>query len=298
MRIRLREPQIALLFLIPAFIGAAILLYYPMLQTVIYSLYDLHWSQDWLHAPFTGLQNYRLAAKSPAFWGSLGYTLYFSALAVSLELCIGLAVAMATFSVPRRLGSILRATIVVPWVIPPIISAMMWKWLLDSDAGLLGYLVTATGVASKAPLFLVHPVLAMHAVIMADVWKNSSIVAIMLLGGLAAIPQHIYDAAKVDGARAWFRVRRITVPMLLPSVLVVLLFRTIDALRMFDLVYALTGGGPGTTTDTLSTVAYKYYFTYSRFGVGSAYSTVLFALIAALALFYFNRIRTSLRFKR
>jgi ABC-type sugar transport system permease subunit len=139
--------------------------------------------------------------------------------------------------------------------------------------------------------------LAVHSIILASVWKNASIMGILLLGGLASIPQDIYDAAKVDGARAWFRFRRVTFPMLLPTVLVTVLFRSLWALRMFELSYGLTGGGPGTTTDTLSTFAYKYFFTYARFGVGSAYAIVIFAIVLAVAIIYVSRVKENLRFK-
>lgn len=121
--------------------------------------------------------------------------------------------------------------------------------------------------------------------------------AILLLGGLASIPQDLYDAAKVDGARTWLRFRRVTLPLLLPTILVTILYRSLWALRMFELSYGLTGGGPGTTTDTLSTFAYKYFFTYSRFGVGSSYAMVIFAIVCLVAIVYVTRVRSNLRFK-
>jgi ABC-type sugar transport system permease subunit len=122
-------------------------------------------------------------------------------------------------------------------------------------------------------------------------------IAILLIGGLAIIPQDVYDAAKVDGARAFYRFRRITLPMLTPTILVALLFRSMDALRTFDLIYGLTKGGPGTTTETLSSFAYQFYFTRARFGMGSAYGIVVFMVILALSFFYISRIRNNLRFR-
>jgi multiple sugar transport system permease protein len=174
---------------------------------------------------------------------------------------------------------------------------MLWKWLYHPDAGLFGYLLHASGLTKSAPQFLTDPTLAVHSIILADVWKNSSIMGILLLGGLAAISKDVYDATKVDGARGWFRFRRVTLPLLLPTVLVCLLFRSLEAFRMFELSFALTGGGPGTTTDTLSTFAYKYFFTYSKFGVGSSYAMVIFAIVLGLAIAYVSRIRRNLRFK-
>jgi multiple sugar transport system permease protein len=203
--------------------------------------------------------------------------------------------AVAAFSVSRRLRGILRAVLVVPWAIPPIVSAMLWKWLFHADAGLFPFALRTVGL--NPPPFLTTPTLAIHSIIVADVWKNSSIMAILLLGGLASISKDIYDAAKADGARAWFRFRRVTLPMLAPTILVCVLFRSLEAFRMFELSYALTGGGPGTTTDTLSTFAYKYFFTYVRFGQGSSFAMVIFAIVLALAIVYISRIRGNLRFK-
>jgi multiple sugar transport system permease protein len=296
-RLRLSESKMALIFLVPAFVAVGIFLYYPLLQTFIYSIFDLHRTIDWLHAPFVGIKNYVTVLTSQAFRGAFGFTIYFTVVSVTLEIGLGLGMAMATFSVASYLRGFLRAVLVVPWAIPPVVSAMLWKWLYHPDAGLFGYLVHASGLTKGTVQFLTDPVLAVHSIILADVWKNTSIMGILLLGGLAAISKDVYDAAKVDGARGWFRFRRITLPLLLPTILVCLLFRSLEAFRMFELSFALTGGGPGTTTDTLSTFAYKYFFTYARFGVGSSYAMVIFAIVFALAIAYVSRIRRNLRLK-
>jgi multiple sugar transport system permease protein len=296
-RLRLSEPTMALIFLLPAFIAVAIFLYYPLIQTFIYSFFKMQRTMDWLHSPFVGLKNYVTVLTSQAFRGAFLFTLYFTVVSVALEIGLGLGMAMATFSVSSRLRGVLRAVLVVPWAIPPVVSAMLWKWLYHPDAGLFGYLVHASGLTDKAPQFLTDPILAVHSIILADVWKNTSIMGILMLGGLAAISKDVYDASKVDGARGWFRFRRVTLPLLLPTVLVCLLFRSLEAFRMFELSFALTGGGPGTTTDTLSTFAYKYFFTYSKFGVGSSYAMVIFAIVLVLAIAYVSRIRKNLRFK-
>jgi multiple sugar transport system permease protein len=296
-KFRLTEPGMAVLFIIPALLFVTLFMYYPILQTFIYSLFSLHRTADWLHAQFVGLQNYIAVMKSEAFRGAFGFTLYYTVMTVFFELAIGLGMAIATFSVHPRLRGILRAVLVVPWAIPPIVSAMLWRWLFHADAGIFGYLLTATGLVSKPPAFLTDPTLAVHSIIVASVWKNASMMGILLLAGLASIPQDIYDAAKVDGARTWFRFRRVTLPLLLPTILVTVLFRSLWALRMFEESYGLTGGGPGTTTDTLSTFAYKYFFTYARFGVGSAYAMVIFAMVVMVAIVYVNRVKGNLRFK-
>ena len=297
MKIRLREPVLAVLFILPAFAFVAFFLYYPLFQTFLYSFFKLHRTVDWLNESFMGLANYLAVIRSEAFRSSFFFTLYFTVATVTFELAIGLGMAIATFSVHHRLRGILRAVLVVPWAIPPIVSAMLWKWLFHADAGLFAYLLSASGLVENPPPFLTEPTLAIHSIIIASVWKNASIMGILLLGGLASIPQDVYDAAKADGARTWFRFRRVTLPMLLPTILVTILFRGMLALRMFELSYGLTGGGPGTTTDTLSTFAYKYFFTYSRFGVGSAYAIVIFAIVLAVAIVYVSRVKGNLRFK-
>jgi len=205
--------------------------------------------------------------------------------------------AMSSFWVSPKLRGFVRSIIVIPWAIPPIISANIWKWLFNADVG-MGALLKQAGLVKEAPIFLADPVLATYSVILADVWKMSSMMAILLIGGLAIIPQDIYDAAKVDGARAFYRFLRITLPMLAPTILVALLFRCMDALRTFDLIYGLTKGGPGTSTETLSSFTYKYYFTSAQFGLGSAYGMVVFVLILGLSIIYISRIRKNLRFRQ
>jgi ABC-type sugar transport system permease subunit len=190
----------------------------------------------------------------------------------------------------------LRSLIIIPWAIPPIISAAIWKWFYNADVG-IGTLLVQWGIMSSVPLFLVDPWLARFAVILADVWKMSSMIAILMIGGLAVIPQQIYDAAKVDGARGLYRFRRLTLPLLAPTIAVAVLFRSMDAIRTFDLIYGLTKGGPGITTETLSSFAYKYYFSRAQFGLGSAYGVVVFVLVLFLGVFYVSRIRRNLRFK-
>jgi ABC-type sugar transport system permease subunit len=294
---RQRETTIALIFLAPAFLALGVFLFYPIVQTGIYSLFDLEYSTRWREATFVGLANYGDVLASREFWGSMRFTALFAVAAVTLEFVLGLSMALASFWVVRPLRGVLRAIIVLPWAIPAIIQASMWRWLFNSDVGLLGHLAVALGLAEQPPLFLADPTLAVGSVILAYVWKGASISAIFLMGGLAMVPQHLYDAAKMDGARAWLRLRRITLPLILPTILVTLLFRTLDALRVFDIVYGLTGGGPGVTTDTLSSFAYKFYFTFVQFGRGSAYAIITFLLVTALSLLYIRRITPHLRFR-
>jgi multiple sugar transport system permease protein len=295
-RLRLSEPEIALLFILPAVTGIVLFYYYQIAQTAIYSLHFLDHTTKWTNETYVGLRNYVDVFQSKNFLKAVGFTFYFSIMAVFFEFWIGLGMAMSTFWVHRRMRGFLRSIIVIPWAIPPIISAGIWKWLYNADVG-IGEVLQQWGLIKEDILFLVEPKLAMHSLILADVWKMAPMIAILMIGGLAAIPEDIYAAAKVDGARAFYRFRRITLPMLAPTILVALLFRSMDALRTFDLVFGLTKGGPGTTTETLSSYAYKAYFTSARFGLGSAYGMVVFAIILVLSFFYISRIKKNLRFK-
>jgi ABC-type sugar transport system permease subunit len=295
-RFGLLEPELALLFVLPAVVGIFLFYYYQIAQTVIYSFHDLDHTTKWTADTFVGLQNYVKVFSSKNFLSALSWTLIFTVVAVFLELWIGLGMAMATFWVARNTSGVLRSLIIIPWAIPPIISAAIWKWFYNADVG-FGRLLVQWGLLGTVPLFLVDPLLARFAVILADVWKMSAMIAILMIGGLAVIPQEIYDAAKVDGARGLYRFRRLTLPLLAPTIAVAVLFRAMDAIRTFDLIYGLTKGGPGITTETLSSFAYKYYFSRAQFGLGSAYGVVVFVLVLALGVLYVSRIRRNLRFK-
>jgi len=289
-RLRLNEPQLAVLFLLPALFGLAVFLYYPIGRTLLFSLYDLERTTELTSERFVGLQNYVQVMRTAQFWRSFGYTLYFTLVSVTLEFGLGLGMALATFQVIPALRGLLRAIIIIPWAIPAIIQAAIWKWLFNSDVGLFADLLLRTGLVQEPPLFLGTPLPAMHSVILAYVWRGAAITSIFLMGGLALVPRHLHEAAMVDGARPWLRFRRITLPLMLPTIMVTLMFRTIDALRAFEIIYGLTGGGPGTTTEVLSSFAYRFYFSYAQFGQGSAYAIVTFALVMGLSWLYIRRL--------
>jgi len=288
--LRLNEPQLAVLFLLPAFFGLAVFLYYPIGRTLLFSLYDLERTTELSPERFVGLQNYAQVMRTAQFWRSFGYTLYFTLVSVTLEFGLGLGMALATFQVIPALRGLLRAIIIIPWAIPAIIQAAIWKWLFNSDVGLFADLLLRTGLLEEPPLFLGTPLPAMHSVILAYVWRGAAITSIFLMGGLALVPRHLHEAAMVDGARPWLRFRRITLPLMTPTIMVTLMFRTIDALRAFEIIYGLTGGGPGTTTEVLSSFAYRFYFSYAQFGQGSAYAIVTFALVMGLSWLYIRRL--------
>lgn len=291
------ETRIALTLVLPALLGLLVFNYYPIIQSFLYSLFDLDFTTDWLNAPFVGLSNYRTVMQSDQFWYTFLFTVGFTVVAVTIDLSLGMAFALATFYVPRGMRGLLRAIIIVPWAIPKVIQASMWRWMLNSDVGPIGDILVRIGIVDEPPLFLADQALAMLSIVAAYTWKGASIAAFFLMGGLALIPGEVKESAIVDGATPIRRFFSITLPIVMPTIFVALLYRSQDALRVFDVVYGLTGGGPGTSTDTLSSFAYTSYFRYAQFGRASTYAVVTFVLVGAVGIFYISRVKKNFSFK-
>lgn len=296
MKLHRSENRLALLLVLPAVAGLIIFNYLPIFQSALFSLFDLEFTTNWRNADFIGLQNYVTVMQSDQFWYTFLFTLGFTVVAVTLDLTLGMLFALATFYVPKGMRGVLRALIVVPWAVPKVIQASMWRWMLNSDVGPIGDIMMRLGFVDRPPLFLADPVLAMSSVVLAYTWKGASIAAFFLMGGLALIPREVRESAIVDGAGSVRRFFSITLPMVIPTVYVALLYRSQDALRVFDVVYGLTGGGPGTSTDTLSSFAYQAYFRYAQFGRASTYAVVTFFLVAIVGVAYISRIKERFSF--
>lgn len=233
---------------------------------------------------FIGLENYRFLLQDDRFWNALQNTAYFTAVSVSAQLLLGLGIALL-LNRSFRGRDWVRALVLVPWVIPTVVSARMWEWIYNPEFGILNFLLGAK------INWLGTPGLALHAAIFADVWKTTPFVVILLLAGLQIIPRELYQAARVDGAGAWAAFRRITLPLLMPVLMVALIFRMLDAWRVFDVIYVLTGGGPANTTETLSLYAYKMLFQTLQFGYGSALSVVTFLFAGGITVFFLKLYR-------
>jgi multiple sugar transport system permease protein len=261
----------AALFVAPAVAVLAAVAVVPVLAAMWLSL---HRSIVIFHEQrFIGLGNYRFLLEDARFWSALRTTAYFTAVAVSVELVLGLLVALLLARGP----GLLRAAVLIPWAVPTAVSARLWAWLFNADYGALHRLLPSID-------WLGSPTAALHAAILVDVWKTTPFVALLLLAGLQAIPSEVLKAARVDGAspaRAFFS---ITLPLLRPSILLALLFRSLDAFRVFDAIYVLTEGGPGNTTETLSIYAFKTLMRSGDFGYGSALAVATFLCVVALSL--------------
>lgn len=226
---------------------------------------------------FVGIDNYLFLLRDERFWNAFRNTSYFAVVSVGLEVLLGLAVALL-LNMKFRMQGLVRALVLIPWAIPTVVSAKMWDWMYNTDFGIINYLL------GQKVNWLGNPFLALNAAVVMDVWKTTPFVAILLLGGLQVIPRDLYQAARVDGAGMFASFRRITLPLLMPVMLVTVVFRLLDAFRVFDAVYVLTGGGPANSTETLSIYAYKVLFQTLQFGYGATLSTVVFLCVGTIAI--------------
>ncbi len=274
----------AALFLFPSFLFVAIFSLAPIFESFRLSFYRMILTLPWLGQKFVGWQNYLDLLTDPVARHSLATTLIFVAVTVPLEVLLGLAVALV-INEPFRGRGLLRAVVLVPWAIPSTVASQMWRFIFNDRYGLFNYFLF--GYRTELYLApLADPQLALGAILVADVWKTTPFAALILLAGLQAVPDELYEAASVDGAGAWQKFRRITLPMIKPAILLAFLFRTIDALRVFDLVFVMTQGGPADSTNVLQFYGYKKSFAEGMIGAGSAVSVLVFFLALLFALLY------------
>jgi multiple sugar transport system permease protein len=232
---------------------------------------------------FIGFDNYKYFAKEGRFWEATDYTLKFTIISVFIELILGLMVALIINRNFKGRG-IVRASVLIPWAIPTVVSALMWKFIYDGQFGIISYILAKLHIISNPGVLLTSNFGAKFSVVFADVWKTTPYMALLLLAGLQTIDSTLYEAGDVDGASKIQQFFRITLPLLKPTILVALLFRTLDAFRIFDLVYVLTGGG--NSTETITSLAYKNMFAQMDFGKGSTLSVIIFICIALISIGY------------
>ena len=241
---------------------------------------------------FVGLDNYRELLHDPlgrqAFFVTIGFVLC----STILELVLGLSIALVIHEQFPGRGWV-RAVALIPWAVPTVIASQMWRFIFNDQYGLANLLLYGDQIAEYIP-WLAYPSYAWMAIVLADVWKTSSFASLLILAGLQVIPDDLYDAARVDGATAWQRFWHITLPLLRPALLLALLFRTMDAFRVFDLVFVMTQGGPGGATQVLQYYGYKTLFTEGRIGYGAAISVVVFLAIFLLTLLYIRTLGSRL----
>jgi trehalose/maltose transport system permease protein len=278
----------AWLFLSPMLLVLAVVAAWPLLRTIWFGFTDANLSalDQW---QFIGLDNYLARydgawfglLADPHWWNAVANTLWFTAVSVTLETVLGMIVALVLHA-PFRGRGLVRAAVLIPWAIPTIVSARMWSWMLNDQFGVVNAMLLAIGLIDAPVAWTADPATAMWAVVAVDVWKTTPFMALLLLAGLQMIPRDCYEAARIDGVgplRVFFKV---TLPLLKPALLVAVVFRGLDALRVFDLIYVITSNSR--TTMSMSVYARQQLVDFQEVGIGSAASTLLFLVIAILTV--------------
>lgn len=276
--------QAGWLMLAPALAFTLTFALYPVVDSFVLSLHRIFSAMPDLGQPFVGFENYRELAADPVARQAFLVTVGFVICSTVLELALGLGIALVIHEHFPGRGWV-RAAALIPWAIPTVVASQMWRFIFNDQYGLANLVLFGDQVAEYVP-WLAYPGFAWVAIVLADVWKTSSFAGLLILAGLQVIPDELYDAARIDGANVWQRFWRITLPLLRPALLLALLFRTMDAFRVFDLVFVMTQGGPGGATQVLQFYGYKALFTEGRVGYGATISVTVFVAIFILSLFY------------
>jgi multiple sugar transport system permease protein len=269
--------------LVPALASIGAVSVYPVLLGLWLSFRDTT-----LASPtdtFIGLSNYLQLFSDGQFWNAWIHTIQFTTASTLLETSIGLMIALVLSERFRGRGMV-RAAMLVPWAIPTVVTSKMFGWLFDGQHGMVNYLLRSVGLIQHNVDWYGSPDFALTTIIIADVWKTTPFMALLLLAGLQTIPDSLAEASVIDGANAWQQFWYVRLPLLAPSLLIAAMFRALDAFRIFDLVYVLTGGGPADSTEVLSTLTYKDLFSALQFGYGSALATSMFGTEIMIAVVF------------
>jgi trehalose/maltose transport system permease protein len=268
------------------FLPAAMLLVavvgYPVVRTLTLSFLHENLATGF-QAEFAGLDNFGRIIGDSRLHNSLRTTLLFTVVSVGTEFLVGLLLALSVDSLIRWRG-LVRVIFLIPWTLPTAVIAVLWTWVFNDQFGLLNTVLMRLGLMDSPVAWLAQPGTAMAAMIVADVWKTTSFVFVILLAGLQNIPQDLYEAIEIDGGGAWTKFRSVTWPHLLPFVFVSVIFRIVQAFAIFDLVWVMTGGGPGGATETISVYSYQTYMRYLDFGYGSALAVATVAILGVTAV--------------
>lgn len=285
--LRQRNNLIGLALIAPSLIIIFGIVLQPILSTLYLSFFDATLGVTKTNI-FVGLGNYIDLLGDKVFWDTIQRTIYFTFVSVGLELVLGLAIAQLIHTHPPG-WRFLRISLIIPWAVPTIVNGTMWRWIYNADYGALNALLMQLGLIDKYIPWLIYPKTAMNLVILADIWHSVPFIALILQAALATLPVEIEEAAAVDGANAWQRFWHVRLPLLRSAILVALVIRTVEAFRVFDIIYVITAGGPAFGTVTISYLTYLETFSFGHIGRGSALS-FLISLITLLLAFVFIRI--------
>jgi len=276
---------VAYLLILPSLIVIFGVIMWP----VLYSLYISFHKMYMVHPgkfPFIGLGNYGKALHNPVFWAAVGRTFYFTGVSVGISVIIGLGIALV-LNEDFRGRAFMRGLIILPWALSSVVNGMMWKWIYNGNYGALNGLLLQLGWIDSYKVWLSNWKIAMNLVIIAEIWKETPIGVIFILASLQTIPGALYEAAKVDGANAWDRFKHVTLPLLKPIILLLIIIKSIWAIRdSFDIVYMITRGGPGESTQVVTFYAYIATFKFLRFGYGAALAYLITLIIFIFTVVY------------
>jgi multiple sugar transport system permease protein len=292
--IRSREQRTAWIFLLPALLLLLFIFGYPIFRAFWLSLFTQNLGTK-LQPVFSGIDNYLRMVGDGRFWQSFSITAVFTVISVLLELLLGLGIALVLNQ--RFFGrGIVRTIAIIPWALPTALIGLAWAWIFNDQFGVVNDILLRLGLIKTGINWLGEPLLATIAVIFADVWKTTPFISILLLAGLQSISPDLYEAHAIDGATPWQSFRQITLPLLMPQILIAMLFRFAQAFGVFDLITVMTGGGPGGATEVVSLYIYSTIMRYLDFGYGAALVVVTFLLLivaVALASLLLRKLRTS-----
>ncbi|MFE4537435.1 carbohydrate ABC transporter permease [Streptomyces scopuliridis] len=289
-----RHSLLRWLFVLPALVYMALFFGYPLVRNIVMSFQEYTPRTYFTgEAPFNGLDNWRAVFSNELFADSLWHTAVFTVGSLAGQFTIGLALAVF-FSRRFRLSGVIRAVLLLPWLVPMVVSAVVWRRVLDQDHGILNTALRAVGLADGGVPWLSSPSVALLSAILVNIWIGIPFNMVILYGGLQEIPRQLYEAASLDGASPWRAFRGITLPLLRPVVTVVLVLGFMSTVKILDLILALTSGGPADATQTLGTVTYQLSFLQLNFGQGAVVGNVLILISAVFAVLYLRANRADL----
>jgi len=279
---RQQQTRLAWMLLLPTLAVVALVALYPLAQTVYLSFTDARLASERV-PQFVGLRNYRTLLSNAGFRHAIQVTVQFTLITVVFEFALGLGIALVINSQFKGRG-LIRAAMLVPWAIPTVVSAQMWKWMYSDQFGVINDFLLRIHLIDRPIAFIAEPNTSIWAIAAVDIWKTTPFVALLLLAGLQVIPGDVYEAARIDGANGFQQFLRITLPLLRPAILVTLIFRTLDALRVFDVFYVMFEARQD--TQTMAIYNQQYLVNFSRLGYGSAISVAIFVIIGIFVVAY------------
>ena len=285
-----RKRTLGYLIILPAILIIVFVLLFPLLYALYLSFFKVTLGRQ-IKLDFVGIKNFIDIFSDSDWWESFLNTIYFVLSDILVGIPLGFISALL-LNKKIRLKALVLSIVLLPYILPPIVHALIWKWAFNSDYGFINMTLMSLGIIKNNVYWLTNPNLALPALIVANLWQGTAFATIVYLGGMKSIPSELYEASQIDGASNWQQIRFITIPMLRPFTNLLLVMKTIMTFKIFELVYAVTGGGPAGTTKVVSYSIYKSAFEAFKFGKASAMSYTLLGIVAVIVLFYQKLFKT------